>query len=139
MGKYLNIIKTNWVNIIGVFIAAFLYAIFQNVYDENVSRNFFQATLSALTLVCLYGVMFWGLFVISLIVFDLVFIAKDQRRLKIKLLSEWLIISLPFVFWAIRYEQWIFFIGIVAFLITQIFRERLIVRQKHSVGRTPRI
>jgi len=124
----MNVIKTNWINIIGVFVAAFLYAIFLNLSDENISRNFFQATLSALILVCLYGVMFWVLFVISLIVLDLVFIVKDQRRLKIKLLSEWLIISLPFVYWAIRYKQWIFFICIVAFLITQILREKLIVR-----------
>jgi hypothetical protein len=122
----MKIIKTNWINLLGVFIAVFLYAIFLNLTDTNVSRNLFQSILPALMLVCLYGILFWALFIILLVVFDLLFIVKDQRNLTVKLLIEWLIISSPFIYWAARYREWIFVAAIMALLITQFIRKRRI-------------
>jgi uncharacterized integral membrane protein len=118
----MKIIKTNWINLIGVFIAVFLYAIVLNLNDTNVSRNLFQSILPALILIFLYGVMFWVLFIILLVVLDLLFIVKDQNNLTIKLLIEWVIISSPFIYWAIRYREGIFVAAITAFLITQFIR-----------------
>jgi hypothetical protein len=122
----MKIIKTNWINLIGVFIAVFLYAIVLNLNDTNVSRNLFQSILPALILVCLYGILFWALFIILLVVLDLLFIVKDQTNLTVKLLIEWFIISSPFIYWAVRYREGIFIAAIIAFLITQFIRQKRI-------------
>src|ERR1700758_4643000 len=122
----MKIIKTNWINLAGVFIAVFIYAIVLNLTDINVSRNLFQSILPALILVCLYGVLFWALFILLLVVLDLIFIVKDQTNLTAKLLIEWLIISSPFIYWAIRYREWIFVAAILALLITQFIRQKRI-------------
>jgi hypothetical protein len=122
----MKVIKTNWINLIGVFIAVFVYAIFLNLTDTNVSRNLFQSILPALMLVCLYGFLFWVLFILLLVLLDLIFFVRDQTNLTVKLLIEWLIISSPFVYWAVRYQEWIFMAGIVALLITQFIRQRRI-------------
>jgi hypothetical protein len=122
----MKIIKTNWINLIGVFIAVFVYAIVLNLNDTNVSRNLFQSILPALILVCLYGILFWALFILLLVVLDLIFIVKDQTNLTVKLLIEWLIISSPFIYWAVRYREGIFIAAIIAFLITQFIRQKRI-------------
>lgn len=119
----MKILKTNWINLIGVFITVFLYAIVLNLNDTNVSRNLFQSILPALILVCLYGILFWALFIILLVVLDLLFIVKDQTNLTAKLLIEWFIISSPFIYWAVRYREGIFIAAIIAFLITQFIRQ----------------
>lgn len=72
--------------------------------------------------------MFWGLFVASLIVLDLLLIVKSQNNVRQKLLIEWFLISGPFVYWVIRYGEWIFLMAIITFAITQFFRNRLIVK-----------
>jgi hypothetical protein len=118
----MKIIKTNWINLIGVFIAVFIYAIALNLNDTNVSRNLFQSILPALMLVCLYGILFWALFIILLVVLDLLII-KNQTNLTVKLLIEWFIISSPFIYWAVRYKEGIFIAAIIAFLITQFIRQ----------------
>ena len=118
----MKIIRTNWINIIGVFVVAFIYAIILNLNDVNVSRNVIQSILPALILVCLYGIMFWILYIVLLIILDLLLIAKNQNNLTAKLLAEWLIISAPFVYWGIKYQQWIFIAVTITFLITQLLR-----------------
>jgi hypothetical protein len=122
----MKVLKTNWINVAGVFVAVFLYAVALNLTDINVSRNVFQSILPALMLVCLYGIMFWSLFILLLVVLDLLLIVKNQNSLIGKLLIEWLIISGPFVYWAVRYKEWIFIVAIIAFLITQFIRKRII-------------
>jgi hypothetical protein len=122
----MKIIKTNWINLIGVFIAVFIYAIVLNLNDTNVSRNLFQSILPALILVCLYGILFWALFILLLVGLDLIFIVKDQTNLTAKLLIEWLIISSPFIYWTVRYREWMFVVAIIALLITQSIRQKRI-------------
>ena len=122
----MKVILTNWINVLGVFIAVFLYAIVLNITDENVSRNMFQAVFAALFLIVGYGMMFWGVFIIALIILDLVLL-RNKENLKMKLLVEWLIISAPFVYWTVKYHEWIFVAAIVAFLIAQLLREKKIL------------
>jgi len=70
--------------------------------------------------------MFWGVFIIALIILDLVLL-RNKENLKMKLLVEWLIISAPFVYWTVKYHEWIFVAAIVAFLIAQLLREKKIL------------
>jgi hypothetical protein len=122
----MKILKTNWINIIGVLGAVFLYSVILNLTDSNTSQNIFQAVFAGLILILFYGVMFWVLFIVSLIIFDLLFIVKNQSNLKIKLLAEWFILSVPFIYWAIKYSEWIFLVAIISFLITQLRRRKMI-------------
>jgi len=122
----MKVLTTNWINLLGVFLVVFLYAIILNLTDTNVSRNLFQSIFAALILVCGYGIMFWGLLIIALVVLDLLLIMRNPNNLKTMLLIEWLIISSPFIYWTIRYKEWIFVAAIIAFLITQLLRENRI-------------
>jgi hypothetical protein len=122
----MKIILTNWINLLGVFCVAFVYAIVLSLIDTNLSYNIFQATLAALFLILAYGMMFWALFIILLIILDLILIVSNRKNLKTKLVIEWLLISSPFIYWAVKYHEWIFVAAIIAFFISQQLRARYI-------------
>ena len=122
----LAVIKTNWINITGVFIITYLYVVIDVLLH---SGTFLQAFMGGLISICLYGIMFWGLFIISLIVLDLLVINRNKNHLKEKLLIEWLVISSPFIYWTIKYSEWLFAVAIFGFLLSQLLRERVI---KHT-------
>ena len=121
----MKVIKTNWINIVGVFLITFIYvAISASLH----SATFVQAIFGAILSVGLYGMMFWAFFIAALIILDLLLIVKNKNNLTTKLLIEWLIISSPFIYWVVKYKEWIFLIAVIAFLIAQLLREKLINR-----------
>lgn len=126
----MRILKTNWINIVGVFTVLFLYTTVYGLIEPNVSRNIFQAMIASLIGICLYGIMFWTGFIIMLIILDSVIIIPNPKNLKIKLLIEWIIISSPFIYWAIKYpeQRTLYIIAIITFLVTQLLREKLIIK-----------
>jgi hypothetical protein len=126
----MKVFLTNWINVLGIFIVALAYAIIINYNDQNVSRTLLQSFLAGLILVCLYGMMFWAILVVSLIILDWLLIRKNDNNLKVKLVIEWFIISSPFIYWTIRYDEWIFLVTVLAFLVTQLLREKLLVVQR---------
>ena len=129
----MKILKTNWINILGVFISVLLYSIIYNLtVDDGVTRNFFQSIFAAILLVLLYGLMFWIGFILLLIALDLILIVPNQSNLKLKLLLQWIIISGPIIYWAIIYERQrnIYIIAVIGFLITQLIREKLITKSR---------
>ena len=124
----MKIIVTNWINILGVFLVTLFYSVILSQFNNDLNYNVFQSLVAALIVICLYGMMFWGLFVASLIVLDLLLIVKSQNNVRQKLLIEWALISSPFIYWVIRYGEWIFLIAIITFAITQFLRYRIIVK-----------
>lgn len=125
----MKILLTNRINLVGVFIAVLLYNIVYNcLIDDQVSRNFFQAIIAAFILVCLYGIIFWIGFLLAILILDLILIVPNQKKLKLKLFAEWVIISTPIVYFSLIYERqrMMFLIAVIAFFITQLLRERLI-------------
>lgn len=124
----MKILYTNWINITGIFITLFLFTTTFNLLDSNVSRNLFQAIIASLILIFLYGIIFLIGFILVLTILDLIIIVPNQSNLRLKLLLEWIIISAPFVYWAIIYERqrYIFLVAVITFLITQLLREKLI-------------
>ena len=124
----MKILKTNWINIIGILIAVYLYALMLNLFDADKSLNFIQVVFSPLILIILYGAIFWALFILLLIIFDLLFIVKNQENLKKKVILETFIIITPYVYWLIVYDEWIFLVAIVTFFITQTYRRKLIAK-----------
>lgn len=124
----MKIIYTNWINIVGIFIALFLFSTIFNLLNPNVFRNLFQAIIASLILIFLYGIIFLGGFILALTILDLILIVPNQNNLRLKLLLEWIIISIPFIYWAIIHERqrYIFLVTVFTFLITQLLRKRLI-------------
>jgi len=57
-------------------------------------------------------------------------IIPKPKNLKIKLFIEWVIISSPFVYWAIKYpeQRTLYIIAIITFLVTQLLRDKLITK-----------
>ena len=106
--KSIKILLTNWINLLGVFLVAFACAFLLTFTDANLSYNIFQSMLAALFLVYGFGMMFWALFIVSLIVLDLLLIVPGINNLKTKLTIEWLVIISPFVYWTVKYHEWIF-------------------------------
>lgn len=133
----MKILKTNWINIVGVFAAVFIYSFISSfVIDDGVSRNVFQAIIASLMGIFLYGIMFWSSFIVLLFIIDLLLIVPNQNKLKLKLIIEWLIISLLLILWTVVYKEreWIygiFAVSILSFLVTQLYRERLIIKATH--------
>lgn len=124
----MKILKTNWINIIGILIAVYLYALMLNLFDADKSLNFIQVVFSPLILILLYGAIFWALFILLLIIFDLLFIVKNQENLKKKVILETFIIITPYVYWLIVYDELIFLVATVTFFITQTYRRKLIAK-----------
>lgn len=124
----MKLLYTNWINIVGVFIVSFLFTAIFDSLDPNVSRNFFQAVTASLIGILLYGMLFWICFIIALIILDLFLIVFNQKHLEIKLFLEWIIISSPFIYWAIKYpeQRSLYIVAVVTFFITQLLRKGLI-------------
>lgn len=101
--------------------------------DTNLSYNIFQSIIAALFLVCGFGIMFWALFIVSLVILDVIIIIPNRNNLKKRLIIQWLIISAPSAYVTIKYHEWIVVIAIIAFFITQLLREKFIrkFRYKH--------
>jgi hypothetical protein len=126
MKQVIKIIATNWINILGIFIVSYLYS-FVNSY-AGASFTIGQALLSSVILIGFYGIVFWIGFCIAIFVFDLILFGFAQNNLLGKLLIEWILISGFFIYWAFKYQVWIFLFGVVAFLLTQPLRRKMIFK-----------
>lgn len=84
----MRVIKTNWVNLLGVFLATFVFSCLTILIDENLSYNVFQAIIAALFSVFGFGMMFWALFIVLLVVLDLILIIPNKGNLRMKLIIE---------------------------------------------------
>jgi len=124
----MKILVTNWINILGVFVAILIYTVIFSQTNNHLSYTIFQSLVASLILICLYGMMFWALFIVALAILDFLLIVTNQKYIRLKLIAQWFFVSCPYTYWLIRYEEWIFLVGIIAFGITQLFREQLIVK-----------
>lgn len=96
-------LKTNWINLLGVCLTLFIYSLLNSMIGFK--ATFIQALFGAFLLVCLYGILFWIGFITALILLDFILIIPNRGNLKLKLLIEWLIISIPFIYCSIIYER----------------------------------
>lgn len=124
----MKIILTNWVNLLGVFLVTLVFSCVLVSTDANLSYNILQTILAALFSVSGYGMLAWILFIALLVILDLVLIIPNKENIRTKLLLEWLVISFPFIYWAVKYNKWIFIAATMIFLITQLLRKKRLVK-----------
>jgi hypothetical protein len=118
---------TNWINLLGIFLAVFLYAVVLSL--TNFSQNIFQAIFAALIFICGYGFIFWSWFIIALLALDLILFLRSSNYVKVKLLLEWFIISCPFMYGVFKYDEWVFAVATITFFITQLLRAKHIAKK----------
>lgn len=126
--QLLQILFTNWINLVVILLCTFIFSIIQSIVSVNFT--FGEAVFGSVYLVLGYGIMFWlGFFLlIGVLDFILFSVAKEPKYTNYKLAFEWLLISLPFIYWLIKYNQWIFLVAILAFLIGQYLRRPYIYK-----------
>ena len=78
--------------------------------------------------IILYGAMFWIGFLVLMFILDMLLMNKQMKNVNSRLLLQWLIISIPFVYWLVKYSEWIFLVAVLAFLITQYIRKEKILK-----------
>jgi len=122
-----KIALTNVIHIPGFYLTAYLSIILFKVLGLDTTQSWTEVLLSNLFLLLLtfliYGLpILAGLHLILLILDSLAF-AYLKLKVRWALIIEWMIISIPFFYWAVRYEFWMWFTLSISFLITQLMRK----------------
>lgn len=132
MKELVKILLSNWVNLLVIFIAVYIGGFISAMINDKftISETLFGTTYS----VILYGMIFWSGFIICILILDVIMFSfyKEKQYTTIKLAIEWLIISTPFIYWMIKYNQWIFLIAILSFLIGQYLRRPYIIKMLNN-------
>ena len=118
-----RVILTNWINLVGVFLVVYLCAFLMSYTSTNFS--ILQSLFSLFILVGLYGLLFWVGFSLELILLD--FLLINSKHITSKLITEWVLICTPIIYCTIKYNEWILLSGVIAFLITQFLRKKMIL------------
>jgi hypothetical protein len=128
MEKILKIILTNWINVIAIFFAVFIVGFISAMINDKFSFN--EALFGTTYSVIGYGMIFWLAFFASIIILDTILfsIARQLQYVNYKLIIEWVLISLPFLYWFFKYSQWIFLIAVLAFVVGQYLRQSYILK-----------
>jgi hypothetical protein len=124
----LKIVLTNWINFLVIFIALWVAGFLSALLIDNFS--FSEALFETVFALLGYGMPFWISFFIFIGILDIVLFSlnKEYKFTIYKLAIEWLFISSPYIFWLIKYHQWIFLVGMIAFLTGQYLRKTHIYR-----------
>ena len=124
----LKIVLTNWVNFLVIFIVLYLVGFLSAHFIDGFS--FSDALVETLFALLGYGIIFWiGFFIVIAILDTLLFsFKKEPVYINNNLYMEWIIISSPFIYWLIKYNQLFFLVAILAFIIGQYLRRPYILK-----------
>jgi hypothetical protein len=124
----IRIFKTNWVNLLAIFLATYLFNILVTMsrQQDSIWTSLSIALFGGLFGIIAYGAIFWAGFLLLIFIFDLL-LFKSNKAVTAKLILEWFLISIPFAYWLIEYQEWVFLVGLLAFLIGQFIRKPKII------------
>lgn len=127
--KYLNIIKTNWVHFVGFYITSYISIIlFKLLGIDGVNESWMQTILlnfiMVLFLFFTYGLIIILSFFLAITILDLVAFHFTKLKVIEILIIEWLLIISPFIYWAFKYEYWLWICLSISFLCTQYIRKK---------------
>lgn len=86
-----RIYLTNWVNVLGIFLATYISIVISDI------NNFPYTLFFSLYSIIGYGFMFWCGFLTLILILDFILISSNSIIFKI-LIIEWFIISIPFAY-----------------------------------------
>ncbi|QQU02475.1 hypothetical protein [Myroides odoratus] len=120
-----KLLKTNLINVIIVFIVVYIYSVIRAMKEADF--NIFQGMFSALILVVLYGMFFWIAFFILLLLTNVFILKKSSKQtFYVMFVIQTVVVSIPFIYLGIYYEEWIFIVGVIGFLVSQMYRSKKI-------------
>lgn len=128
MKEIMKIVLSNWVNVLVIFVIVYVAGFISAMINDKFTFN--EALFGTTYSVVGYGSIFWIGFFIVIALLDVLLFSfnREPRYTNYKLVLEWVIISTPIIYWLIKYNQWIFLVAILAFLIGQYLRRPYIFR-----------
>jgi len=128
MKEIMKIVLTNWVNLVIIFVVVYVAGFISAMINDKFT--FSEALFGTTYSVVGYGLLFWRGFFIVIALLDVLLFSfnREPRYTNYKLAIEWIVISSPFIYWLIKYNQWIFLVAILAFLIGQYLRRPYIFK-----------
>lgn len=131
MIRLFKILLTNSVHLPVFYVVIGLSGLFLKTLgltEPNVSWNFVLANTFSSTyeLLFLYGRWLILGFYSTLIVLDIICFGLLKMRVIELLLSEWFLLSIPFIYWAYERQYWLWIILCLAFSGTQLIRRSMI-------------
>ncbi len=136
-----KIALTNLIHIPGFYLTAYLSIILFKILGLDTSQSWAEVLLSNLFWI-LYSFIIFGLPILAivylvLVIFDTIAFRYLKLNIIQTLVIEWLIISTPFFYWAIRYEFWMWFTLSASFFVTQLMRKKEIKKmlEKESLSK----
>ncbi len=123
-----KIVLSNWMNVVSIFLGVYVAGFISSMINDKFT--FSEALIGSTFSVVLYGSVFWIGFFIEIALLDVLLFSfnRDPEYINYKLVLEWIIISSPFIYWLIKYNEWIFLVAILTFLIGQYLRSPYIFK-----------
>ncbi len=129
MGKISAIIFSNWVHIVGFYISAYLSGIIFKIIGLENERSWSEVIIYDIFFILLsfflYGILIVLAFYIVIVILDIILFTRNFKWFKQKFILEWLIVSTPFIYWAFKYEFWLWVSLSISFFITQMIRFKM--------------
>ena len=130
MDLKLRFFWTNWINFLWIFGAVYLSIIIAVLCEistlNDLGNLLVRGFVGGLFTIFLFGFYFWIGFITIMFLLDIIFLNINRKYLLRKLFLEWIIVSIPFIYWESKYSAWLFFVAVVAFLIAQLYRAKAI-------------
>jgi hypothetical protein len=128
MKEIMKIVLSNWVNVVIIFMVVYIAGFISAMINDKFT--FSEALFGTTYSVVGYGLIFWIGFFIVITLLDILLFSfnREPRYTNYKLALDWIVISSPFIYWLIKYNQWIFLVAILAFLIGQYLRRPYIFK-----------
>jgi hypothetical protein len=129
-------ISTNWIHIIGFYVTTYLSLIFFQLIGltsgYELKSLLIEGPLSVLLLFVVYGAFIIGYFYLAIVIMDIIGFSWRNFWINETLILEWFIISIPFIYWAFKYDYWLWLTLSGSFLLTQMIRRKWLTSYQSS-------
>src|SRR5690606_22894989 len=118
MKGIMKIVLTNWISIAVMFVSLFLVLLVTELLPDFITLK--EALYNSFGTVIVYYMSFWIAFLLLMVLFDVLFFSlnKQPQYTNYKLIVEWFLISLSFIYWFIPYSKLMFLVATLAFALS---------------------
>jgi hypothetical protein len=93
-------------------------------YEWDILLGF--GLVSAGLLMLTYGLKILGYFILTIVTMDIISFSWPNKWTKETLIIQWIVISIPFIYWAFEYEYWLWITLSISLISTQMLRRKKI-------------
>lgn len=131
MKQILSILATNWIHFLGFYVTTYLsFILFKLLgleeYNNDWSQLLLLSPITILFLFFMYGLLILLGFYVSISALDILGFAIFKEKVIWVLLVEWILIVLPFIYWAFENQYWLWLTLSLSFSTTQFLRKQQI-------------